>query len=106
MFKITTRTSSGTIRLVVEGKLAKACASELDQCWQAAKLLAPEGPILMDLTGVTYIDACGKQLLAQMYEEGTAFLCGGLMTKFLIDEIKTEGSVTPCEKAARTNPLR
>jgi anti-anti-sigma regulatory factor len=88
MFKITSRNDSGTIRLIVDGKLTRACVSDLDRCWQAAKLLEPERSILMDLTGVTFIDECGKELLARMHEEGTAFLCAGLMTKFLIEEIK------------------
>jgi anti-anti-sigma regulatory factor len=89
MFKITTRNDSGTIRLIVDGKLTRACVSDLEQCWQAAKLLEPKGSILMDLTGVTFIDASGKELLTRMHEEGTAFLCAGLMTKFLIEEIKS-----------------
>ena len=89
MFKITTRNDSGTITLVVDGKLARACVGELDKCWQAARLLEPEGAILMDLTGVTFIDETGKQLLARMHEDGTGFLCTGLMTKFLIEEIKS-----------------
>jgi ABC-type transporter Mla MlaB component len=89
MFRITTQNESGTIRLVVDGKLARACVDELDKCWQAAKSLESQGSILMDLTGVSYIDESGKELLARMHEEGTAFLCPGLMTKFMIEEIKS-----------------
>jgi hypothetical protein len=89
MFKITTSTNAGTVRLIVEGKLSSACVGELDKCWQASRLLESE-TILMDLTGVTYIDASGKQLLKRMHEQGTAFLCAGLMTRFLIEEIRCE----------------
>ena len=99
MFKITTCNNSGTIRLVVEGRLARACVGELDKCWQAAKLLESKGSILMDLTGVTYIDDSGRQLLTRMHEQGTEFLCAGLMIKFLIEEIQ-------CGKIARREKIR
>lgn len=99
MFKITTLNKTGTIRLVVEGKLDRACVGELDNCWQSAKSLEPHGSILMDLTGVTYIDACGKQLLTRMHEQGTEFLCGGLMTRFMIEEIKSAENIPACEKS-------
>lgn len=99
MFKITTCKDPGTIRLVVEGKLAHACVGELDNCWQAAKVLESHGSILIDLTGVTYIDASGKQLLARMHEQGTEFLCAGLMTRFLIEEIKNAEGISACEKS-------
>src|SRR5882757_4317577 len=97
MFKITTCKDSGTIRLVVEGKLARLCVGELDHCWQAARLGKPSVSILMDLTGVTYIDESGKLLLARMHKEGTVFLCSGLLTKFLIDEIKSGDKISLCK---------
>jgi ABC-type transporter Mla MlaB component len=103
MFRITTWNNSGTIRIVVEGKLTRACIAELDNSWQSAKLLEPHGSILMDLTGVSYIDASGKQLLARMHEQGTEFLCAGLMTKFLIEEIKSAENATACEKPEAPN---
>ena len=99
MFKITTWNNSGTIRIVVEGKLTRACIGELNNSWQSAKLLESRGSILVDLTGVTYIDASGKQLLARMHEQGTEFLCAGLMTKFLIEEIKSAENISACEKS-------
>ena len=60
-------------RFVVEGKLAGACTGELEKCWQAATSAGSEGSILVDLTGVTFVDAPGKQLLTRMHERGPDF---------------------------------
>ena len=86
MLRITTCKDYGITRFVVEGKLVRECISELDRCWQEARDL--EGSILVDLTGVTFVDQSGKQLLRRMHDEGAGFLGAGLMTKCLIEEIK------------------
>jgi hypothetical protein len=98
MFRITTCSDSGMTRFVVEGKLAGACVGELEKCWQAARSVASQGSILVDLSSVTFVDASGKQLLMRMHEQGTEFLAAGLMTKFLIEEIKSAESISPCRK--------
>ena len=89
MLRITTCNDSGITRFVVEGKLAGACVGELEKCWQAAGNRESQESIVVDLTGVTFIDACGKQLLARMHEQGIGFIATGLMTKSLIEEIES-----------------
>lgn len=88
MLRITTRNIAGDISLFIEGKLAGPCVSELEQCWRRA--VAGESPLpsLVDLTDVSFIDAQGKQLLAQMHDHGIKLVANGLMSKFFIDEIE------------------
>lgn len=90
MLRITTRNIAGDIGLFIEGKLAGPCVSELENCWRRA--VAGEAPLpsLVDLTNVSFIDANGKQLLAQMHERGIKLVANGLMSKFFIDEIETQ----------------
>ncbi len=88
MLRITTRNIAGNVGLFIEGKLAGPCVSELENCWRRA--VAGEGPLpsLVDLTNVSFIDANGKRLLAQMHEHGIKLVANGLMSRFFIDEIE------------------
>ncbi|HKS08488.1 MAG TPA: hypothetical protein VJS13_03010 [Pyrinomonadaceae bacterium] len=88
MLRITTCNIAGDVGLVIEGKLAGACVSELENCWRRA--VAGESPLpsLVDLTNVSFMDANAKQLLTQMREHGIKLVANGLMSKFFIDEIE------------------
>ena len=88
VLRITTRNNAGDISLLIEGKLAGPCVGELEKCWRRA--VAGEAPLpsVVDLTGVSFIDANGKQLLAQMREHGIKLVANGLMARFFIDEIE------------------
>jgi anti-anti-sigma regulatory factor len=88
VLRISTRINSKVARLIVEGKLAGACVGELEKCWRAtASGNSPES-ILVDLSGVTFVDAWGEKLLAQMHEQGVRLLASGLLARCLIEEIK------------------
>jgi len=91
VLRITTRISSGTARLIIEGKLAGACIGELEKCWQATASTESPECILVDLTSVTFIDASGKQLLRHMREQGIRLVASGLLAKSLIEEIERSG---------------
>jgi anti-anti-sigma regulatory factor len=94
MLRITTSSDSGMTRFVVEGKLSGACVAELEKCWQSARAADLELSLLVDLTGVSFIDDSGRQLLAQMHQSGTRFLAAGIMTRCIVEEIESEGSTT------------
>lgn len=87
MLRITTRHTALETTFVVEGKLAGRCVDELEKCWRAA---ADESQtsILIDLSGVTFIDTCGKQLLALIYKTGATFVTAGLIAKSVVEEIQ------------------
>ncbi len=87
VLRVTTRIESGTTHFVVEGKLTGACVCELERCWQEIAFREAAESILVDLSSVTFVDAAGKQLLAQMHEQGIRFTAGGLLGKSLIEEI-------------------
>ena len=88
MLRITTRNIAGDTGLFIEGKLAGPCVSELEKCWRRAVAGELPLPSLVDLTDVSFIDADGKQLLAQMREHGIRLVANGLMSKFFIDELE------------------
>lgn len=90
MLRITIRTDSVATHYIIEGKLAGPAVVELERCWQAAVCNESHSPILVDLTSATCIDARGKQLLAQMHQNGARLKGTGLMTEFIIEEIEKQ----------------
>lgn len=74
------------IRFLVEGKLSGKCVNELEKCWQNESPKVQKA-ILVDLSAVSFIDSCGKELLTRMYESGIRFEANGLLPKCLIEEI-------------------
>ena len=91
MLRITTCNTSGATRLLVEGKLAGACVGELEKCWRETIFTKSAESILVDLSGVTFVDAAGKQLLGDMRRRGARFAATGLLAKCLIEEIECSG---------------
>ena len=85
VIRITCHTEPSTTRLVVEGKLAGVCVDELDKYWQQVSFNG--SMFLVDLTGVSFIDDRGKQLLKRMHHKGVKLVSSSLMSKCLIAEI-------------------
>lgn len=88
MLKITQHrdASSESVSLLLEGRLAGAWVEELESCWRRA---AGNPPIraVVDLTGVTFVDADGKALLARMWRQGAELRAAGCLTRCIVDEI-------------------
>jgi anti-anti-sigma regulatory factor len=89
MIRITANKESDRTRLLLEGKLAGPCVSELEKCWLTS---SKSGEIVVDLTSVSYIDEGGKELLTKMHDKGINLVSDRLMTKCLIEEIEGDGS--------------
>lgn len=86
MLKITIDHDAQPLRLVLEGRLAGAWINEAQQAWRASP--KSEGvPLVVDLTGVTYVDAEGKALLTALWREGAVLQAAGCCTKFIVEEI-------------------
>ena len=88
LIRITCRNESAITRLVLEGKLAGACVDELDKCWHDAP--GKWSSLIIDLTGVSFIDDRGKQLLKQMHDHGATLISSSLMSRCLIEELNHE----------------
>lgn len=105
MLKITRQqgVAPHSVWLVLEGRLAGPWVEELkaychemsvNQC-RCAKI---------DLSGVTFIDAEGKALLARLWQEGAELRASGCLTRCLVEEItgvsQADGSCKNHEKTA------
>jgi anti-anti-sigma regulatory factor len=86
--------------LIVEGRLAGPWVEELrtycrhtfdnhdnqQRCMQ------------IDLTGVTFIDADGKLLLTQLWQQGMELRASGCLTRCLVEEITMGGRTDSVER--------
>jgi len=87
MLKITLHDTPGQLRLVLEGRLARAWVCGLEHCWHTAKESHPNTKFSADLTGVTFIDQAGRYLLQLMYRDGVSLVASGLMLQDLLDHM-------------------
>ena len=87
MLRITVDDKPRVLTFRLEGKLAGPWLRELEDCWQ--NTLARQGkPIpCVDLTGVTFVDAAGKDCLAALRRQGAEFVAADCLTKAVVDEI-------------------
>lgn len=87
-------------RLLVEGKLAGDWVEVLEKSWLEAQTSRNGEPIRIDLSGVTWIDDKGRELLARMIRDGAQLRATGVMTRAVIEEI------TAGEASSETQPER
>jgi len=87
VLKITIHDTDGHLRLELEGRLAGAWVCELEHCWRTAQARHPNRPLMVDLTGVTWIDHAGRYLLQLMHRDGVSLVGSGLMLQDILDDM-------------------
>jgi outer membrane protein len=92
MLRVTTEHRGQEIRLKVEGKLARPWVEELRHCWVLNAGIYKGQPVAVDLTGLTFIDEQGKELLGWVHQSGGKLVGSGLMAKSIIEEITGPGT--------------
>jgi anti-anti-sigma regulatory factor len=95
MLRITIHDNPGPLTVQLEGRLAGPWVRELEDCWQSTRASKRQPVVRFDLTGVTSIDASGKQFLAAMHTEGAEFLTRGCLMRAVVAEI-TGAPVPDC----------
>ena len=87
MLRITTSETGREVKFKLEGKLSGPWVSELQRCWQASTDIYKNKEIVVELSGVTFVDTSGKQLLNTISCQGGKLTGCGLVPKSLIEEI-------------------
>jgi hypothetical protein len=93
MLKITTDRTPDSARLTLEGSLSGPWVTELERVWRTIRQSGAFAPVV-DLTGITFIAADGKALLARMWREGAELVANGCCTRHIVEEITGAGWVT------------
>jgi anti-anti-sigma regulatory factor len=87
MLRITVISEPELLTFRLEGKLAGPWVQELAQCWQTTLASQGKPGLRLDLTGVTFVDAAGKQFLAALHLEGAEFVVSGCSMRAMVAEI-------------------
>jgi len=87
MLMITVETDATRVTFRLAGRLAGPGVRELARNWSAAAFNQPHQRVSVDLTSVTFVDALGKEFLAQVHRHGDT-LVGGVTTQAIVEEIR------------------
>lgn len=89
MLKITTHGSEDSTRITLEGRLVGPWIAELERCWRESTESAAGRRLIVDLTGVTFVEPEGKALLTRMYQAGAELLASGCCMKSIVEDAKS-----------------
>lgn len=87
MLKVTIEQKERSSILKLEGRLAGQWVEEVEQAWQAEAGANKDRYIEVDLSGISFIDSQGKQLLARMYEGGVLLVAVSPTIRHIVEEI-------------------
>ena len=92
MLKITGQRDAAldSMSLILEGRLAGPWVEELNSYWHEM-LVNKQNCTMIDLTGVTFIDADGKALLTRLWQQGSELRAAGCMTRCVVETITKTG---------------
>ena len=87
--RISVQEEPKVITLKLEGKLAEPFTTELDRAWRSLVPALGSKLLCVDLCDVTYMDAAGMQLLAEIHRKTNADLVADTpLTKYFAEEAR------------------
>lgn len=93
MLRITSKKEDSVEVWELEGKLSGEFVGELERWWKGNNP-QPGVAVQVHLKAVTYIDAAGKALLAEMHRNGVEIKGCGCMTRAVIEEIIARAQIS------------
>jgi outer membrane protein len=101
MLRITIEQKPGKTSLTVEGKLAGPWVSALEQSWKDLRDSSSGKSLSINLCGVSFIDAAGKALLAEIHQQGAKLVAEGCLNQAIVREIAAKQSDDKDAKPAK-----
>jgi len=87
MLRITTHSTADSLTFQLEGRLEGPWVKELRDCWRRAACESKRA-VHIDLRAVTFVDAAGEQLLADLYRQGAGLFAIDCQMKAVVAEIE------------------
>src|ERR1700738_2946246 len=88
MLRITIAETVTEQRWTLEGRLVHPWISELKSTWTRTKTARRDTKCVVDLTGVTFIDRNGEQVLAALSKQGAELVATGCYTRHVVHNIE------------------
>jgi hypothetical protein len=95
MLRITIAETLTEQKWTVEGQLVHPWISELKSTWTRTETARRERKCLVDLTGVTFIDKSGENVLADLSKQGAELIATGCYTRYVVHNINRRKSNRP-----------
>ena len=87
MLRITIHETSKRQTIQLEGKIVGPWVAELSRVWRSLAPALGSRELLLDLRGVAFIDADGRQLLREIYQQASVhFLADSPLTRYYVEE--------------------
>ena len=77
-------------KLIVEGALCDGWVGALETSWLEAQSGLNGARLQIDLSGLTYVDDKGRELLTRIMQSGADIRATGIMNRTVVDEIAQE----------------
>jgi anti-anti-sigma regulatory factor len=88
MLRITIHEAAKTQTIQLEGKIAGPWVEELNRTWHSLALSLGSKRLHLDLRGVAWVDANGRQLLRNIYQKTNAsFLADSPLMQYFADDV-------------------
>ncbi len=88
LLRITVQEKTKEVTIKLEGRIAGPWVDELRRTWLSLAPSLESKHVCLDICEVTFVDAPGKRLLAEIRESGAGFLADTPVTKSLVEEIE------------------
>ena len=104
MLKATLTEDHRRVTLVLEGRLCGPCAAEAEHSWRDALVRSGTNTVLVDLSGVSFVDGGGELLLTDMLEHGASLRVEGVLMNHLLDDLRGRVKQSHEEEFSRRAP--
>jgi ABC-type transporter Mla MlaB component len=94
MLRITVQRSPTLVSLKLEGNLAGAWVTELEECWRSANSSLDGSSLCLDLSAVEQVDRAGRYLLALMRRNGAQLIASGAVMTELVRSLAGDWPLT------------
>lgn len=91
LLKISVQEEPKAVTIRLEGRIARPSIDELRRAWFSLTPSLFSKDLLVDLCGVTFVDAAGMHLLTDIRKSGASLLTDTPMMKRLVEQIEREG---------------
>ena len=89
MLRVSTKIRFDTLVFILEGSLSGLWVQEVDRVCRVAIVNDQCARVELDLSGVTFVSPEGKQLLEKLWANGAGIVSSDLLTKSLVEEIRS-----------------
>jgi hypothetical protein len=108
VLRISITEDPGTLSLIVEGRLVGPWVDELRRI--SALHITRNGPLTIDLEGLTAMDARGQALLNELRQEGAILRCFDVMNQYLVEQMarpagSAQETCRPCRRFSSQSDL-